>query len=89
MSVEHQIGEDRYQGLPCPLAPVRNDLFDEFRVVAAVGVLLYNVGVTYQSPNLVSGYLRVDLFFLLGGFVISNAYGDRLRNYQEAAVTQR
>jgi peptidoglycan/LPS O-acetylase OafA/YrhL len=58
---------------------VRNDLFDGLRGVAALGVLLYHVGVTYRSPYLVSGYLAVDFFFLLSGFVIWNAYGDRLR----------
>jgi peptidoglycan/LPS O-acetylase OafA/YrhL len=66
-------------------APRRYLALDGLRGVAALAVLFYHlrnleaVGRPAQADALfASGYLAVDLFFLLSGFVIAHAYGDRL-----------
>ncbi|TIV67689.1 MAG: acyltransferase, partial [Mesorhizobium sp.] len=48
---------------------------DLLRGIAAIGVMLFHncVGVVQ------SGYLAVDLFFVLSGFVIALSYEDKLR----------
>jgi peptidoglycan/LPS O-acetylase OafA/YrhL len=54
------------------------------RAVAALWVVLFHMRETIElvvpgvSPSLRSGYLGVDLFFVLSGFIISYNYGDRL-----------
>jgi peptidoglycan/LPS O-acetylase OafA/YrhL len=52
----------------------RFSTLDGLRGMAAVFVLLFHCG---QAAG--SGYLGVDLFFLLSGFVLSHTYGDRLQ----------
>lgn len=47
------------------------------RGVAAIAVMLYH-GVSLVGPVVPRGYLAVDLFFTLSGFVIAHAYEDRL-----------
>ena len=63
------------------------DLLDGLRGVAALLVLWYHVFEGYQFAgnkpiieNINHGYLAVDFFFILSGFVISYAYDDRMRN---------
>ena len=57
------------------------EILDGLRGVAAVLVMLYHIGEGFatspvdQSVN--HGYLAVDLFFILSGFVIGYAYDDR------------
>ena len=59
----------------------RYEILDGLRGVAAVLVVLYHIlemhskGPAYQHLN--HGYLAVDFFFLLSGFVIGYAYDDR------------
>ncbi|MFA6219207.1 MAG: acyltransferase [Erythrobacter sp.] len=50
---------------------------DALRGLAAIGVMLFHVrqDVSLRLPG---GYLAVDLFFGLSGFVIAQAYGHRL-----------
>ncbi|WP_369025043.1 acyltransferase family protein [Qipengyuania sp. RANM35] len=52
---------------------------DALRGLAAIGVMLFHVrqDVGFQVPG---GYLAVDLFFCLSGFVIGRAYEMRLRD---------
>lgn len=55
---------------------------DAFRGLAAMIVVLYHVkGVAtdYKGDDLGNGYLAVDLFFALSGFVLFHAYFDRFR----------
>lgn len=58
--------------------PSRNTLFDALRGLAAIEVMLFHVTNMDHQPILPGGYLAVDLFFLLSGFVLWNAYGARL-----------
>ena len=60
------------------------ELLDGLRGVAALLVIWYHVfeGFAFASGGMITtvnhGYLAVDFFFMLSGFVISYAYDDRL-----------
>lgn len=56
----------------------RFDTLDGLRGIAAIMVMLFHAGtrLPVRAPG---GYLAVDLFFALSGFVIALAYEDRLR----------
>ena len=61
----------------------RYEILDGLRGVAAVMVLVYHIcephwGQTTQP--VAHGYLAVDFFFVLSGFVIGYAYNDRWSN---------
>lgn len=61
------------------------DLLDGMRGVAAVIVVLHHLGGLLVLPWLAPrGYLAVDFFFLLSGFVVSHAYWDRILNRMSA-----
>jgi len=49
---------------------------DALRGVAAVSVMLFHI----SNGWLPCGYLAVDMFFMLSGFVLAFSYEDRLRN---------
>jgi peptidoglycan/LPS O-acetylase OafA/YrhL len=53
---------------------------DMLRGVAAIGVMLYHLG-DYKFPVALfpHGYLAVDFFFVLSGFVVGHAYEAKLR----------
>jgi peptidoglycan/LPS O-acetylase OafA/YrhL len=55
---------------------------DALRGLAALAVVAYHVGQASHGGSFIaaSGYLAVDFFFLLSGFVIARAYETRLRN---------
>lgn len=57
------------------------------RGIAALIVALYHlgIGVEYVSP-IRNGYLFVDLFFVLSGFIMCAAYGSRLRSGEDVRV---
>ena len=61
----------------------RYELLDGLRGVAALMVILYHVGECFAtSPRdqwINHGYLAVDFFFVLSGFVIGYAYDGRWR----------
>ena len=60
---------------------------ESLRGVAALLVALLHVAFTnpiYGWSVVRNGYLLVDLFFVISGFVISNAYGARLRTGRQA-----
>jgi peptidoglycan/LPS O-acetylase OafA/YrhL len=60
------------------------ELLDGLRGVAALLVIWYHIfeGFAFAAGGMITvvnhGYLAVDLFFMLSGFVISYAYDDRL-----------
>ena len=54
---------------------------DGLRGVCALGILLFHCdGLFHQGSFLQHGYLAVDAFFILSGFVIALTYEDRLRS---------
>lgn len=58
----------------------RYAFLDELRGIAALIVLLFHVGTRTGAPTIAAnGYLAVDFFFMLSGFVLAEAYGSRLR----------
>jgi peptidoglycan/LPS O-acetylase OafA/YrhL len=65
-----------------PLAePARFDTLDALRGVAAIMVVIYHANPTgpiFGHRLFSAGSLFVDFFFVLSGFVIAAAYGDRL-----------
>jgi len=67
----------------------RYALLDEMRGIAALAVCLFHIGTraggTQLFPN---GYLAVDFFFMLSGFVLAEAYEARLVGTAEAAGPQ-
>lgn len=52
---------------------------DALRGVAAIAVMLYHIGPASPIP-MPGGYLAVDLFFALSGFVIAQSYAARMRD---------
>lgn len=53
---------------------------DTLRGVAALAVMVFHLGEVKLAPNIVPhGYLAVDLFFMLSGFVVAHAYEEALR----------
>jgi peptidoglycan/LPS O-acetylase OafA/YrhL len=57
----------------------RYETLDGLRGAAAIAVLLYHFSREMGVPLLGHGYLAVDFFFALSGFVIAASYEDRLR----------
>ena len=60
---------------------------DGWRGVCALLVAAHHIeahGWLYWQPLVRNAWLFVDFFFVLSGFVIAHAYGDRLRNGPEA-----
>ncbi len=59
----------------------RYEILDGLRGVAALMVILFHIFETYCPPggqqHINHGYLAVDFFFVLSGFVIGYAYDDR------------
>jgi peptidoglycan/LPS O-acetylase OafA/YrhL len=54
--------------------------FDALRGVAALAVAVLHGSYIFGVPGLVPhGYLAVDFFFMMSGFVLAHAYEDRLR----------
>jgi peptidoglycan/LPS O-acetylase OafA/YrhL len=56
---------------------------DSLRGICAVMVAIYHfstVSFVASLPFIENGFLFVDFFFVLSGFVIASSYGDRLRN---------
>lgn len=61
------VGHDRYR------------LLDEMRGIAALAVLIFHIGTRGGGPLLLpNGFLAVDFFFMLSGFVMAQAYEQRL-----------
>jgi peptidoglycan/LPS O-acetylase OafA/YrhL len=54
-------------------------LLDGMRGVAAVAVVAYHFGGRANLPDLFPRAYAVDFFFVLSGFVLAGAYGERLR----------
>jgi peptidoglycan/LPS O-acetylase OafA/YrhL len=62
-----------------PRAPMRLTLLDGMRGIAAIVVVLYHAEhFGLAGPLMQRGYLFVDFFFLLSGFVLGIAYGPKM-----------
>ena len=61
-----------------PREGTRLHLLDGLRGLAAIGVLFYHSEITQNGGVFSRGYLFVDLFFLISGFVLTLAFEDRL-----------
>jgi len=60
-------------------AKARYEIMDALRGIAAVAVVFYHFGSRLGAPATVPhGYLAVDFFFMLSGFVLADAYTRRL-----------
>ncbi|MEA3015012.1 MAG: hypothetical protein QOD42_3557 [Sphingomonadales bacterium] len=60
----------------------RYEALDSLRGIAACGVALYHVhsaGILSELPIVRNGWLFVDFFFVLSGFVIAASYGEKLK----------
>ena len=58
----------------------RYETLDALRGVAALAVVVFHLSSMKLEPNLVPhGYLAVDFFFVLSGFVVAYAYEEALR----------
>jgi peptidoglycan/LPS O-acetylase OafA/YrhL len=58
---------------------------DALRGVAALAVVLFHVCIPLGVIAAPNGYLAVDFFFLLSGYVLAHAYAGRLRRGRAAA----
>jgi peptidoglycan/LPS O-acetylase OafA/YrhL len=56
----------------------RYEALDGLRGIAALAVLIFHVSGPFGGVLAPRGYLAVDFFFVLSGFVIAEAYEDRL-----------
>ena len=68
-------------------APRRFEALDSLRGICAVLVVMFHMPVAshWRDWGLVQhGYLFVDYFFVLSGFVIAHAYAERLKTSREA-----
>ena len=66
---------------------IRFRALDACRGLCAVAVVLFHLDAAthfYNWPMVRNAYVAVDFFFVLSGFVIASAYGDRIRTVQEA-----
>ncbi|MGB8818133.1 MAG: acyltransferase [Rhizobiaceae bacterium] len=64
-----------------PVTRVRFDVLDSWRGICALLVTLFHfpaVGLLASNGFIRGSYLFVDFFFVLSGFVIAHAYGERL-----------
>jgi len=64
---------------------VRYEIMDALRGIAAVAVVFYHFGSRLGLPETVAhGYLAVDFFFMLSGFVLAHAYTRKLSSLSVA-----
>jgi len=68
-------------------------VLDGMRGVAALGVVLFHfMEIVYTDPStnfIGHGFLAVDFFFCLSGFVIAYAYGDRMKQLKPGPFFMR
>ena len=65
--------------------PARFEALDGWRGICALLVVLFHApvaGIVHETAFFRHGYLFVDFFFVLSGFVIAHAFYDRLRGEQ-------
>ncbi|UTU08075.1 acyltransferase [Caulobacter phage C1] len=60
------------------MANTRFEVLDALRGVAAIAVVLYHLGLAVKMPLAHHGWVAVDFFFMLSGFIIAHAYDKKL-----------
>ncbi|UTU09693.1 acyltransferase [Caulobacter phage BL47] len=60
------------------MAKPRFEVLDALRGVAAIAVVLYHLGLATKTPLARHGWVAVDFFFMLSGFIIAHAYDKKL-----------
>lgn len=71
-----------------PTSHVFFSALESLRGIAALGVVVFHIAWTfplYDIGLIRNGYLMVDLFFVLSGFVICHSYGRRLDTGRDVA----
>ncbi len=64
---------------PAAAPRCRYELLDGLRGIAAIAVVFYHLGRRTGAPQwMPHGWLAVDFFFLLSGFVLAHSYSERL-----------
>src|SRR6476659_5303120 len=58
---------------------IRYETLDGLRGVGALWVMFLHFAPSFGVPSPSHGYLAVDLFFCLSGFVLSKSYAERLK----------
>jgi peptidoglycan/LPS O-acetylase OafA/YrhL len=74
--------------IPCPPSSHRFATLDGLRGLAALMVVIYHYQQRFHLPEM-PGYLAVDLFFAISGFVLAEAYGTKLANGMRMAQLAR
>lgn len=79
---------------PAPASKRHYHILDGLRGVAALMVVIYHVCEAFSPDQVLTqsinhGYLAVDFFFLLSGFVIAYAYDDRWKNLSTGEFFKR
>lgn len=70
---------DTTAGRPSPAAGERFEALDSWRGICALAVVLFHLNAaTHFHAWLNNGYIAVDFFFVLSGFVIASAYQGRI-----------
>lgn len=64
----------------------RDQSLDAIRGAAAFLVLLLHVGLSTKLPLAPGGYLAVDAFFLMSGFLIATTYDGRITSRSQSAA---
>lgn len=67
--------------MPTANSPVRFDVLDSWRGIAALIVCIFHYeGNSHidRLPLIENGYLFVDFFFVLSGFVMAHSYGEKI-----------
>lgn len=67
----------------------RLPLLDALRTIAAIGVLLYHVPELFGFEPFQRGYLFVDLFFLISGFVLTLSAEPKIKDGASAVAFMR
>ncbi|WP_342740555.1 acyltransferase [Bradyrhizobium sp. B117] len=62
------------------MAEERFEVLDALRGFAAIGVVLFHLSIVGAPQLAPHGYLAVDFFFMLSGFVLSHSYAVRLQS---------
>ncbi len=73
--------------LVTPYTKHRYHTLDGMRGIAAIFVMLFHYFASSGQKWLMNGFIAVDFFFVLSGFVVLHSYGQKLLSGMPARVT--